>query len=158
MEIKLNRIEFNDKSTIGELFIDDKLVSNTLEDVVRQLPETCPNTPKGINCKCAEKVYGKTAIPAGTYKVILSYSNRFKRILPEVCNVPHFLGIRIHSLNNSSQTEGCIGVGEWNGKDKDWISNSKATYDRVFKLISEAIDRNETIELKIVNDYKRNKK
>ena len=150
MEIKLNRIEFNDKSTIGELFIDDKLISNTLEDVVRQLPETCPNTPKGINCKCAEKVYGKTAIPAGTYKVILSYSNRFKRILPEICNVPHFLGIRIHGGNKSSNTEGCILPGTWNGKDKDWISNSTIAFNKIMGLLQEATNRKEEINITIV--------
>ena len=93
--------------TIGELYVqeEDKLtqtykVCDTIEDAFRLLPKTCPNTPKGKNCECKEKVYGKTCIPNGTYTVVLSYSNRFKRVLPELLDVPHFLGIRIHSLNH----------------------------------------------------------
>ena len=81
--------------TIGELYVqeEDKLtqtykVCDTLEDAFRLLPKTCPNTPKGSSCECKEKVYGKTCIPNGTYTVVLSYSNRFKRILPELLNVP----------------------------------------------------------------------
>ena len=104
--------------TIGELFVNEEAtlskttkVCDTLEDTFRLLPKVCPNTPKGIGCNCKEKVYGKTCIPYGTYTVRLSYSNRFKRrILPEVLNVPHFLGIRLHSGNliRKDKLKGCI--------------------------------------------------
>ena len=99
MELKLNRIFLGSSATIGELYIDKKYIADTLEDRVR---------PEG------EKVYGKTAIPEGTYEVKLTYSPRFKKILPEILNVPNFSGIRIHSLNKAEESEGCIGVGEWN--------------------------------------------
>lgn len=150
MKIQLNTLQANDSSTIGEMLIDGKHFCNTLEDVVRNLPEVCPNTPKGIACKCAGKVPGKTAIPAGTYKVILSYSNRFKRIMPEVLNVPHFLGIRIHKGNSSVDTDGCILVGTWDNKSKDWISNSTKAYDELMTLLQKAIDNNEDITITIV--------
>ena len=101
MELKLNRIFLGSSATIGELLVNDKHLCDTLEDRVR---------PEG------EKVYGKTAIPEGTYEVKLTHSPRFKRILPEILNVPNFSGIRIHSLNKAEESEGCIGVGEWNGK------------------------------------------
>jgi len=140
--------------TIGELYVqeEDKLtqtykVCDTLEDAFRLLPKTCPNTPKGSNCECKEKVYGKTCIPNGTYTVVLSYSNKFKRILPELLNVPHFLGIRIHSLNHSGQTEGCIGVGIHT--KGDLISESRANFNKVYKLIKDAIDRKEEITITI---------
>lgn len=96
---------------------------DTLEDRVR---------PEG------EKVYGKTAIPEGAYEMVLSYSPRFKKILPEILNVPNFTGIRIHSLNKAEESEGCIGVGEWNGKDTNWISNSRKTFNKLFALLEEA--------------------
>lgn len=136
MKLELNRILKTDEFTIGELFIDGKHFCDTLEDKVRPLPKECPNTPKGIACKCSEKIYGKTAVPAGTYEVKLTYSNRFKQIMPELLNVPHFLGIRIHKGNSSKDTEGCILVGTWDDKE-DWISNSKAAYDKLMAKLKE---------------------
>lgn len=149
MDIQLHRIDSTETSTYSTMEIDGKFICNTLEDVVRELPKTCPNTPKGIACNCAEKVYGKTAIPAGTYKVILSYSNRFKRILPEICNVPHFLGIRIHTGNSSKDTEGCIIPGTWDGKNKDWVSSSTIAFNKIMELLQAATDRKEEITITI---------
>ena len=140
--------------TIGELYVqeEDKLtqtykVCDTLEDAFRLLPKSCPNTPKGSSCECKEKVYGKTCIPNGTYTVVLSYSNRFKRILPELLNVPHFLGIRIHSGNSSKDTEGCIILGT---KSKgDWVTASRVAFNKVYKLLQDAVTRKEEITITI---------
>lgn len=151
MELVLNRILKTNDYTIGELSVDGKYLCDTIEDTVRPLPESCPNTPKGIACKCKEKVYGKTAVPAGTYKVKLGYSNRFRRILPQVLDVPHFLGILIHSLNQSSETEGCIGVGEWDGKTEDWISNSRKNFNKLFDMLKQADKNGESITITINN-------
>ena len=149
MEIIVNRILKTNEFTIGELYVNDEHICDTLEDVVRPLPSKCPNTPKGIACKCKEKFYGKTAIPEGTYKVQLTYSNRYKKIMPEICDVPHFLGIRIHSGNKSADSSGCLLVGEWDGKTVDWISNSRVNYKKLFDLLKKASDNNEEITLKI---------
>ena len=140
--------------TIGELYVqeEDKLtqtykVCDTLEDAFRLLPKACPNTPKGKNCECKEKVYGKTCIPNGTYTVVLSYSNRFKRILPELLNVPHFLGIRIHSGNSSKDTEGCIILGT---KSKgDWVTASSVAFNKVYTLLQKAVANKEEITITI---------
>lgn len=139
MELKLNRIFLGSSATIGELLVNDKHLCDTLEDRVR---------PEG------EKVYGKTAIPEGTYEVKLTYSPRFKKMLPEILNVPNFSGIRIHSLNKAEESEGCIGVGEWNGKDTNWISNSRKTFDKLFKLLETANKNKEKITITINNLWK----
>ena len=147
MELRLDRIFRTNEYTIGELYVDGAYLCDTLEDPVRPLPEVCPNTPKGIACKCKEKVYGDTAVPAGTYEVKLSYSNRFKRIMPEILNVPHFLGIRIHSGNSSKDTEGCIILGT---KSKgDWVTASRVAFNKVYKLLQKAVDNKEEITITI---------
>lgn len=139
MELKLNRIFLGSSATIGELYIDKKYIADTLEDRVR---------PEG------EKVYGKTAIPEGTYEMVLSYSPRFKKILPEILNVPNFTGIRIHCGNSSADSSGCILVGTWDGEKKDWISDSKVVFNKLMSLLQEAVDNKEEITITINNSYK----
>lgn len=139
MELTLNRIFLGSSATIGELWVNDTHLCDTLEDRVR---------PEG------EKVYGKTAIPEGTYEMVLSYSPRFKKILPEILNVPNFTGIRIHSLNKAEDSEGCIGVGEWNGKDTNWISNSRIAFNELMSLLQKAANNKEKITITINNLWK----
>lgn len=134
MELKLNRIFLGSSATIGELYIDKKYIADTLEDRVR---------PEG------EKVYGKTAIPEGTYEVKLTHSPRFKKILPEILNVPNFSGIRIHTGNSSKDTEGCILVGTWDGEKEDWISDSKIAFNELMSLLKSAEDKKESITITI---------
>ena len=136
MQLKLNRIFKTNTFTIGELYINEKYVTDTLEDRVR---------PEG------EKVYGKTAIPEGTYEVKLTHSPRFKKILPEILNVPNFSGIRIHTGNSSKDTEGCILVGTWDGEKEDWISNSTVTYNKIIPLLQKAVDNKEQVTITINN-------
>lgn len=139
MVLTLNRILLGKEATIGELLVNNEYQCDTLEDRVR---------PDG------EKVYGKTAIPAGTYEVKLTHSPRFKKILPEILNVPNFTGIRIHPLNRAEESEGCIGVGEWNGKDTNWISNSKITFNNLMSLLRKAEENKEEITITINNSWK----
>lgn len=136
MKLVLNRIFLNDKATIGELYVDNAYLCDTLEDKVRPA-----NT----------KVYGETAIPDGTYEVKLTYSPRFKQILPEILNVPNFTGIRIHKGNSSKDTEGCVLVGTWDGLKEDWISNSKKAFDRLMPLLQQATDIKDKITITINN-------
>lgn len=106
MNIKLQRILKTNLSSIGQLFIDNKFVCNTLEDKDRGLTQTTPlDQIKKI------KVQDITAIPSGIYEVIIDMSNRFKKLMPHVLNVPGFEGIRIHSGNTSEDTDGCILLG-----------------------------------------------
>ena len=128
MELTLKRVALKDTYTIGRLFVDGQYFCDTLEDKVR---------PDGV------KVYGETAIPAGTYKVVITYSNRFKRMLPLLQNVPMFEGIRIHPGNTAVDTHGCLLVGINTEKGK--ITQSKVTFDKLFKLLEKA----DTIQITI---------
>jgi Family of unknown function (DUF5675) len=104
-----------------------------LEDVVRP--------------KDAAKVYGKTAIPAGVYPVIISYSNSFKCMMPEVLNVPGYLGIRVHVGNSAIETDGCILVGK--SKSKDFIAESRVTYNKLFATLHDAHQRGEKMTVTV---------
>ena len=133
MDLQLRRIFKGDKYTIGRLYINGKYFSDTIEDVVRDLPHFCPDTPKGKNCTCSEKVYAETALPAGEYKITMEYSPRFKRILPRIHNVPHFIGILIHSGNTEADSAGCIIVGKNKAKGK--VLDSRATSDALNEIL-----------------------
>jgi hypothetical protein len=93
----------------------------------------------------SEKKYGLTAIPYGTYNVILSMSNRFKRVLPLLLYVPEFSGIRIHSGNTADDSLGCILVGE--NKQVGKVLNSRKTENKLMQILN-ATD--EDIEIEIV--------
>ena len=136
MKLTLKRKFLGDNYTIGDLFIDGKFFCNTIEDTVRELPVTCPYTSKGQSCKYKRKVYAQTAIPAGTYMETMEYSPRFIRKLPLLHNVPHFIGILIHSGNDESDSAGCLIVG--NNTIKGKVTNSRVTSDKLNAILSKA--------------------
>jgi hypothetical protein len=47
-------------------------------------------------------------IPTGTYELKKTWSPRFKKMLPEVLNVPERSGIRIHRGSIPEHSQGCI--------------------------------------------------
>lgn len=131
MNITLNRIAKKPTYTIGKLYIDNKYFCDTLEDKDRGLTQSMSEAE--IKSK---KVYGETAIPSGTYEVIVSYSNKFKQYMPLLLNVKGFAGIRIHSGNTDKDSYGCILVGENSVVGK--VLNSRNTYKKLFPLINKA--------------------
>lgn len=138
--MKLIRTTEGDTFTEGKLYFNNVQECYTIEDTDRHLED-------GTN----KKIYGKTAIPRGEYEVIISYSNRFKRELIEILNVPGFTGIRIHSGNSSKDTEGCIIVGSTNKQDDDnWVGGSRVAYNTLHDKIKEALDRNEDVSIEII--------
>lgn len=143
MKLTLKRKFLGANYTIGDLFIDDKFFCNTIEDTVRELPSICPNTPKGFSCTCPDKVYAETAIPFGTYKVTMKYSPKFKRVLPYLHDVPHFLGILIHSGNSEADSAGCLICGKNTVKGK--VLESRVTCDKLNAILNK--EKHTTIEI-----------
>ena len=47
-------------------------------------------------------------IPCGTYPVVVTWSPKFKRMLPLVLNVPGRSGIRVHRGIKPEHSRGCI--------------------------------------------------
>ncbi len=122
MNLRLTRKTFTEESTIGELSVNGKFECFTLEDKVR-----------------AVKIHGRTAIPAGIYEVVITFSDRFKKQLPLLLNVPNFAGIRIHPGNKAADTEGCILVGTTQGKD--FIGNSRVAFKALFDKLQTAMKK-----------------
>jgi hypothetical protein len=116
VKIELFRGKSSDKATIGRLLIDGVFQCWTLEDVVRPA-----------------KIAHETAIPSGTYKVVITESARFKRRLPLLVDVPGFEGIRIHPGNCAADTDGCILVGT--APLIDWVSGSRAAFESLFSVL-----------------------
>jgi hypothetical protein len=77
-------------------------------------------------------------------------SNRFKRMLPLLLNVPQFEGVRIHPGNATADTEGCILVGLY--RDQDRITSSRIAFDALFGKIAAAYLNNHKIEIEILNE------
>lgn len=135
MRLLLKRVALRDTYTIGKLYIGTHYFCDTCEDKVRDIERE-------------GKVYGKTAIPYGTYKVTLGvqspkYSQRSnydwcKGYLPRLLNVPHFEGILIHAGNTAEDSAGCILVGE--NKVVGKVINSMATLKRLYGILKEAGD------------------
>ena len=141
MKLKLNRIALRKTYTIGKLYIDGKYFCDTLEDTVRDTNKS------GKFDNGEKKVKGKTAIPYGTYEIKWTYSPRFKKYTPQLMNVPQFEGIRIHAGNSSTDTEGCLLLGE--NKKVGMVLNSRATINKFYPLIKEACSNGKvTIEIK----------
>ena len=151
MEILVKRTEFTDTATIGTMYIDSARICDTLEDARRDLPAKCPNTPKGIACKCKEKVYGKTCIPAGRYRVIWRYSPKFKKEYPAIENVPHFLGILIHAGANVDHSDGCILVGTRTPRQEK-LSQQFVASTKVSSMVKAAIDDGEEVWITITEE------
>lgn len=120
MKLLLQRIAFREAYTIGRLYINGKYFCDTLEDKVRDLTKE-------------KKIPGQTAIPAGTYNIIVNYSPKFKRKLPRLLNVPHFEGILIHRGNTDKDTSGCILVGE--NKEVGKVINSTGYEEKLISLL-----------------------
>lgn len=153
MELLLERKFKKSEYTIGRLYIDGKFFCNTMEDTDRGLTQTTP-----LDEIRRIKVYSRTAIPTGYYKITLdivspkySKKQQYKAIdgkLPRLLDVPGFEGILIHIGNTASDSAGCILVGH--NKVRGQVVNSTSTFNELYSLLLDRKRKGEEIFIKIV--------
>ena len=142
MKLRLRRIALKDEYTIGKLYIDGEYFCDVLEPPTRDLNKN------GIFDNGETKVKNNTAIPFGTYNVIINRSPRFKRDLPRLLSVPDFDGVLIHRGNTKNDTSGCILVGE--NKVKGKVVNSTPYEIELVKRCKAALSNNEQITIEVI--------
>lgn len=129
MDLRLYRDVLAPLYTLGVLSVDGDFLGYTCEDTDRQLENG------------GEKIHGATAIPRGRYRVVLSWSPRFKKYMPEVLGVPQFTGVRIHGGNRSADTLGCPLLGS--ERTADGVRNCKDVNLHLIAILEEAEHRKE---------------
>lgn len=156
MKLVLERTHLTEDYTIGKLYINYRYFCDTLEDKVRDL-----NKDGDLNDAGETKVYGKTAIPYGTYNITLDVvSPKFSQYpfyrsicegkLPRLLNVPHFEGILMHVADGpkgADLLEGCIGVGK--NTIKGGLTDGKKTFENLYLALEEAKNKKEFITIEI---------
>lgn len=131
MQIMLTRNWKKPDYTIGRIFINNAFFCNSMEDTDRGLRQDMPlDEIKRL------KVYGKTAIPTGTYTIMMTYSPKYKKKMPQVMKVPGFEGIRIHPGNGPEDTLGCILPGD--NKVKGRVINSTIRFNQFVSMLEGA--------------------
>lgn len=133
MTLLLKRRPSADGVTLGELFVDGVRRCFTLEDAVRLGP----------------KIAHETAIPAGRYRVGITPSQRFGRMLPILLDVPGFTGVRIHPGNTKEDTSGCILVGQRAAVDS--VAGSRLALEGLQPMIAGALARGDEVWITIEN-------
>ncbi|KAB2918693.1 MAG: hypothetical protein F9K23_00725 [Bacteroidetes bacterium] len=147
IELVLCRKESNQHETVGDLYLNGKLLCHTLEDEKR-----------------AVKVWGETRIPAGKYEIKLRtfgahhqrYKNRFAFHIGMLWlqDVPNFKDILIHIGNTDKDTAGCILVGNKINKQNGRYSllNSTDAYTTHYPTVANAISRGEKVYITIKDE------
>lgn len=140
IELTLARHEFTSNATLSAFYLGPKYLCNFLEDAVRKV-----------------KIYGKTAIPCGRYRVDLTWSGRFNCMLPLLVNVPLFTGIRMHSGKEETtvlDTEGCLLPGfdyQRNGADIKLYRSREAKEKLIMPIFQNA--NGEEVWITILGGY-----
>jgi hypothetical protein len=138
MLIKFERIEYTKNSTVSKLSVDNKEIGWGLEDVVRSAK--------------SKKIWGQTAIPAGRYQCVITWSPKFKRNMPLLLGVPGYEGVRIHWGNDETATEGCLLVGKsYDMKHPDWIAESRAMFNGLYPLIEKALSKHQLVWVEVLD-------
>lgn len=130
----------------GDIFIDDTLQTNCLEDEQRET-----------------KVPGETAIPAGIYDLELYWSPTFSPNLkrrPDYPNGRHvllykdvtgFSYVEMHPGNDDDDTRGCVLPGRRESLDKNWVADSKVAFHALMDKVQPVLERGERVQIEVRN-------
>lgn len=152
MELVVDRKWKKETYTIGNLYVDGKKFSNTLEDKDRGLKSTSP-----LSLIKKVKVKAETAIPTGTYEVAMNivspkYSlkpwyvaNCHGARMPRIQNIPGYSGVLIHPGTSNRDTAGCLLVGR--NTIVGMLTQSRDTFLKLYNLMYEAYKRKEPITI-----------
>lgn len=143
MEITLKRRYLGPEYTVGSWYFDDVYLCDIMEDKVRDI-----NRDGDLDDPGEGKVFAETAIPYGRYKIELSMSPKFKRVLPMILNVKHFTGIRVHRGRTAKHSHGCLLPGE--NKAKGQVLNSEKYEIEIIKQMMDATNRGEKMFINII--------
>lgn len=136
MKIEVIRDTLTHDASLGKMLVNGSFFGYTCEDKDREL-ETYPD----------RKVMHETAIPRGTYKVVVSFSHHFDRELPELLDVPGFTGVRIHGGNGPADTDGCVLLGRV--RTADGCANCAERNTTLMNMIQQAEDAGEDVCISI---------
>ena len=143
MAILVNRKYKKETYTIGEMLVDGVFFCSTCEDKDRGLDSSMP-----LSKLKKMKVYGKTAIPTGTYEVKSYFWPKYRKHYPWIQNVPAYTGVLIHGGAGAAQSLGCILVGE--NKIKGGLVNCEKYVRKLTTMVQEAEKRGEDVTITIV--------
>lgn len=116
MLLKLERFAYRSNYVIGRLYIGNLFFCHTLEPQLGAVGSS------------------KGCIPEGIYKIALSWSPKFQKMLPILFDVPNFEGIRIHAGNTPKDTQGCILLGD--NLNVGSVSNSALRVNEFIRLFT----------------------
>lgn len=153
MNIIVERAWKKDTYTIGKLIIDGKRICETIEDKDRGLTDNM-----SVDEIKKKKVYGETAIPAGTYTISMAvispkfksraWAKKYGGIVPRILNVKGFDGVLLHPMNTAKDSYGCIGMGRNTAVGK--VTNSTYWFYYIMdNYLIPAKNRKEVIQLTI---------
>lgn len=159
MDLLIRRKERAGDSTISDLYVDMVRECYVLEDVVREPDTGRPTDPSQLNAWVASwKIPGQTAIPTGTYQVIIDRSPLFSQratknffskyndhsvhidiYTPHLLEVPGYAGIRIHPGVRALDTEGCLCPGRIHTVGEALVGESRLAMVPLLSKIEQAL-------------------
>ena len=126
MNVIINRIEFEEYQTLGQLIVMDGL---KLVFQCKTLELPWKDNRQMISC-----------IPPGCYPLKLEWSPRFEMELWEIYDVPNRSECKFHVANYVRQLNGCIALGDMHtdldGDGLRDVRNSARTLDRFHNVLS----------------------
>lgn len=118
----------------------------------------CEDSDRGLDWKmdpgriASIKVKGQTAIPTGTYRIALLWSDKHEQIVPWILDVPGFQAIEIHVGNTPTDTDGCVLPGTRRDTEAGKVTHSTPACRWLYTEIAKLISAGQPVTLQIERD------